>query len=278
MEGEKKRVVLVTGASSGLGKEFAIAFARQGSYRVVLAARRTHLLESVCEEIGHHDARSVELDVSANEKFIDAAVDRAWNCFGGVDVLINNAGIRGNSSISFSLSFENMKRPVKSPLELDEDDWNKTFNTNTRGTWLVSKAVARRMVAAKKPGSIINISSTASSGGLLPGGIAYASSKAAINRLTQSMALELGKFKIRVNAIAAGIFRSEITDSLLDKAWVHDAAAKIVPLLRFGQVSPDLTSLVLMLASEEHSSYITGQIYHVDGGHTLPGIRLWSSL
>ncbi|XP_024535527.1 uncharacterized protein LOC9637372 [Selaginella moellendorffii] len=263
MEGEKKRVVLVTGASSGLGKEFAIAFARQGSYRVVLAARRTHLLESVCEEIGHHDARSVELDVSANEKFIDAAVDRAWNCFGGVDVLINNAGIRG---------------PVKSPLELDEDDWNKTFNTNTRGTWLVSKAVARRMVAAKKPGSIINISSTASSGGLLPGGIAYASSKAAINRLTQSMALELGKFKIRVNAIAAGIFRSEITDSLLDKAWVHDAAAKIVPLLRFGQVSPDLTSLVLMLASEEHSSYITGQIYHVDGGHTLPGIRLWSSL
>ncbi|XP_024524238.1 uncharacterized protein LOC9643524 [Selaginella moellendorffii] len=264
MEGEKKkRVVLVTGASSGLGKEFAIAFAQQGSYRVVLAARRTHLLESVCEEIGHHDARSVELDVSASEKFIDAGVDRAWNCFGGVDVLVNNAGIRG---------------PVKSPLELDEDDWNKTFNTNTRGTWLVSKAVARRMVAAKKPGSIINISSTASSGGLLPGGIAYASSKAAINRLTQSMALELGKFKIRVNAIAAGIFPSEITDSLLDKAWVHDAAAKIVPLRRFGQVSPDLTSLVLMLASDEHSSYITGQIYHVDGGHTLPGIQLWSSL
>ncbi|EFJ35590.1 hypothetical protein SELMODRAFT_80710, partial [Selaginella moellendorffii] len=221
-------------------------------------------------------ARAVELDVSASERSIDAAIDRAWSFFGGVDVLINNAGIRGNS---LSLSrLQIPSRPVKSPLELDEEDWNKTFNTNTRGTWLVSKAVARRMVAAKKPGSIINISSSASSGGILPGGTAYGSSKAAINRLTQIMALELGKFKIRVNAIAAGIFRSEITEGLLDQAWVHDAAATIVPLRRFGLVSPGLTSLVLILASDEHSSYITGQIYLEDGGHTLPGIQLWSSL
>ena len=91
------------------------------------------------------------------------------------------------------------------------------------------------------------------------------------------MAIELGKFSIRVNAIAAGIFKSQLTEGLFAKAWIHEAAQKLVPLQRWGHVSPDLTSLVVFLASDS-SSYITGNIFIVDGGYSIPGLPFWSSL
>ena len=91
------------------------------------------------------------------------------------------------------------------------------------------------------------------------------------------MAIELGKFGIRVNAIAAGLFKSEITEELFAKAWMHKVAQKLVPLQRWGLVTPDLTSLVLFLASDS-SSFITGNIFIVDGGYSIPGLPFWSSL
>lgn len=279
-KGLEGKVVMVTGASSGLGREFALSFARRGC-NIVATARRTQLLISLCEEIdklntsspasleGQSNRRppvkamAVELDISQSDAAVDAAVGVAWQCFGRIDVLINNAGFRGN---------------VNSSLDLKEDEWNKVITTNLRGTWLVSKAVGKRMREAKRGGSIINISSIGGlSRGELPGGIAYSASKAGINAMTKIMALELGMYNIRVNAVAPGLFRSEITAGLMEKDWLNTVARKIVPLQTWGEIEPTLTSTLHLLASDT-SAYTTGNIVIIDGGQSLPGVPLYSSL
>ncbi|XP_024357149.1 uncharacterized protein [Physcomitrium patens] len=268
------KVALITGASSGLGREFALSLSKNGA-NVILAARRKNLLDSLCDEINalanqsegkgprSGKAVAIELDVSASEPVIDAAVEKAWAALGYIDVLVNNAGLRG---------------PVRTPIDQEEHEWNAIFNTNLRGTWLMSKAVSKRLVAAKRGGSIINISSIGGiERGLLPGGLAYSTSKAAVIHLSKIMAMELGHHNIRTNAIAAGLFKSEITNDLFQKEWLHKVATKIVPAGKWGAVDPDLTSLVILLASDD-SQYITGNTFIVDGGQSLPGLPIWSSL
>ncbi|CAM6126096.1 unnamed protein product [Calypogeia fissa] len=263
------KIVLVTGASSGIGRELALALAKAGCY-VVAAARRLKNLESLRDEIESSASDSgvgkvaiLSLDVSADEPAIDAAVETAWNAFGAIDVLINNAGIRGST---------------KGPTELDEAEWKSIMDTNLKGPWLMSKAVGRRMQAAKRKGSIVTITSTAGlERSLLPGASAYGSSKAGANHLTKYMALELGKDNIRVNAIASGMFNTEITEQLFAKTWMKKAAEKVVPVRRWGVINPDMTSLVFLLCSD-YSSYITGNVFTVDGGQSLPSVPIWSSL
>ncbi|KAL2613308.1 hypothetical protein R1flu_025000 [Riccia fluitans] len=268
------KVALVTGASSGIGKELALALAKHGC-SVIAAARRLPLLHSLQEEVNSFswDERGnlprpgklsiLRVDVSADEKAIDAAVEEGWKMFGGIDILVNNAGVRG---------------PVKSPLDWDENIWNGTMDTNLKGPWLMTKSVGRRMRAAKKPGSIINVTSTAGlERSLLPGALAYAVSKAGANHLTKVLALEMGKYNIRVNAIASGMFKTEITNDLFDKPWMPGVALKIVTVGRWGNINPDLTSLVVMLASDA-SSYVTGNVFVTDGGQSLPSVPVWSSL
>ncbi|KAB1222179.1 Glucose 1-dehydrogenase [Morella rubra] len=206
------KVVMVTGASSGLGLDFCLDLAKAGC-KIVAAARRLDRLNSLCHQINllaSPDPESalaseprcpravaVELDVCADASTIEQSVRTAWDAFGHIDALINNAGIRGN---------------VKSPLELSEEEWNRVFKTNLTGTWLVSKYVCIRMRDARQGGSIINISSIAGlDRGQLPGAVAYASSKAGLNTMSKVMAMELGVYKIRVNSISPGLFRSEIT-------------------------------------------------------------------
>ncbi|KAG0624693.1 hypothetical protein M758_3G268000 [Ceratodon purpureus] len=268
------KVALITGASSGLGREFALSLSKNGA-NVIVAARRKQMLESLCDEINDLAKRNkvdgaqsgkavaIELDLSGSESAIDDAVEKAWAVFGPIEVLVNNAGTRG---------------PVRSPLDQQEDEWNTIFNTNLRGTWLMSKAVAKRLVAAKRGGSIINISSIAGlERSLIPGGMAYGISKAGVIHLSKVLALELGKYNIRANAIAAGLFRSEITNSLFEKDWLNKVAAKIVPAGKWGNVDPDLTSVVLLLSSDD-SQYITGNTFIVDGGQSVPSMPIWSSL
>ncbi|KAJ1404269.1 Short-chain dehydrogenase/reductase SDR [Sesbania bispinosa] len=174
------KVVLVTGASSGLGLEFCLDLAKAGC-KIVAAARRLDRLHSLCHQINNQPsdttvagslrAVAVELDVCADANSINNSVQKAWDAFGHIDTLINNAGVRGS---------------VKSPLNLSEEEWNHVFKTNLTGCWLVSKYVCKRMCDAKRKGSIINISSTAGlNRGLITGGAAYASSKAAVITLTK---------------------------------------------------------------------------------------------
>ncbi|EOA35802.1 hypothetical protein CARUB_v10021033mg, partial [Capsella rubella] len=174
--------VLVTGASSGIGREICLDLGKAGC-KIIAAARRVDRLNSLCSEINSFDsagiqAAALELDVSSDGDTIQRAVKEAWEIFGNIDVLINNAGIRGN---------------VKSSLDWSEEEWDKVFRTNLTGSWLVSKYVCVLMRDAKRGGSVINISSISGlHRGLLPGGLAYACSKGGVDTITRMMAIELG--------------------------------------------------------------------------------------
>ncbi|KAK6151358.1 hypothetical protein DH2020_013993 [Rehmannia glutinosa] len=266
---------MVTGASSGLGLEFCLDLAKAGC-RIVAIARRMNKLKSLCEQInqmdvpikddpngGMHRAIAVELDVTADGHTIERSVQKAWDAFGHIDALVNNAGLRG---------------PVKSSLGLSEEDWNQAVKTNLTGAWLVAKCVGARMRDAGRGGSIINISSISGlNRAQLRGGVAYSSSKAGLDSMTKIMALELGDYKIRVNAIAPGLFKSEITEELVQKKWLQNVAEKTVPLRTFGTSDPALTSLVRYLLHDS-SNYVSGNIFIVDAGYTLPGFPIFSSL
>nr|GEW70025.1 glucose/ribitol dehydrogenase [Tanacetum cinerariifolium] len=170
------KVVFVTGASSGIGKELCLDLARAGC-KIIACARRTELLKLLCDEINgqEHEKDSIrafglQLDVGADEDTIKAAVDKAWGVFGRIDALINNAGLAGQP---------------RNPLEYEEKDWNYMYRINLTGSWLVAKHVCLHMRNAKQGGSV-NISSiTGTNRVYQPGAIAYASSKAAVNTMTK---------------------------------------------------------------------------------------------
>ncbi|KAL8467650.1 hypothetical protein ACS0TY_031050 [Phlomoides rotata] len=264
------KIVLVTGAFSGLGLEFCLDLAKAGC-RIVAAARRTDRLNSLCDQINKMDdptvvrsggsprAIAVELDITANGSTIEACVKKAWNAFGHIDALVNNAGVRGQ---------------IKTSLELCEKEWNNVVTTNMIGSWLVSKCVGARMHSVGRGGSIINISSISGlNRGQKKGGVAYSSSKAGLDTMTKVMTVELGDYNLRVNGIAPGLFKSEITQQLIEKKWLKSYGKKIVPLRTFGTSDPALTSLV-----HDSSSYISGNIFIVDAGNTVPGFPIFSSL
>ncbi|GAA0148604.1 reductase [Lithospermum erythrorhizon] len=226
------KVVMVTGASAGLGREFCLDLAKAGC-RIIAAARRVDRLQSLCDEIneraGSLRAVAVELDVSANKKVIEEAVNKTWGAFGRIDALLNNGGVRGS---------------LHSPLHLTEEEFDDTYRTNLRGTWMVTKYVGIHMRDSKQGGSVINISSIAGlNRSQLPGGLAYAATKtanlhsgspngigSASNNMSKMMAIELGMYKIRVNSISPGLFKSEITAALMQKDWIKTIAEKAVPL------------------------------------------------
>ncbi|XP_008455802.3 uncharacterized protein LOC103495898 isoform X2 [Cucumis melo] len=277
----KGKVVMVTGASAGLGREFCLDLARAGC-KIIAAARRTNRLQSLCDEINQLDfsilssaltspmgavesrrAVAVELDVCANGKSIEESVTKAWDYFGFIDTLVNNAGIRGN---------------VKSPLELSEKEWDDTMATNLKGQWLVSKYVCILMNKANRGGSIINISSISGlDRALQRGALAYITSKAALNTLTKVMAMELGEHNIRVNCICPGLFKSEITKDLMEKDWIKNVARRMNPLGTFGTSNPALTTTIRYLVHDS-SKYVSGNIFIVDSGNSLLGVPIFSSL
>ncbi|CAA7041414.1 unnamed protein product [Microthlaspi erraticum] len=265
----KDKVVLVTGASSGIGREVCLDLGKAGC-KIIAAARRVDRLKSLCSEINSFGsteiqvAAALELDVSSDSATIEKAAKEAWQIFGKIDVLINNAGIRGN---------------VKSSLDLSEDEWDKVFRTNLTGPWLVSKYVCRLMRDAKRGGgSVINISSIAGlHRGMLPGGLAYACSKGGVDTMTRMMAMELGVYNIRVNCIAPGLLKSEITQSLMEKKWLKNVTERTIPLKEQQTADPGLTSIVRYLIHDS-SQYISGNTYILDSGATLPGLPIFSSL
>ncbi|XP_006361353.2 3-oxoacyl-[acyl-carrier-protein] reductase FabG-like, partial [Solanum tuberosum] len=262
------KVVMVTGASSGIGLEFCLDLAKAGC-NIIAAARRVDRLKSLCNQINSNSkgpprAIAIQLDVTSDGATIESAVQIAWDAFGHIDALVNNAGITGN---------------VHSSLELPEKEWDNVFNTNLKGAWLVSKYVCRRMRDAKQGGgSVINISSLAGlNRGVFTGSLAYATSKMALDMLTKIMAVELGVDKIRVNSIAPGYFKSEITGSLMQKKWFDNYTRRTVPLRTLGTIDPALTSMVRYLIHDS-SKYVSGNVFIVDAGTSLPGVPIFSSL
>ncbi|XP_056866759.1 uncharacterized protein LOC108860593 [Raphanus sativus] len=234
--------------------------------KIIAAARRVDHLKSLCSEINTTgvQAAALELDVSSDADTIQKAVKEAWEVFGKIDALINNAGFRGST---------------KSSLDLPENEWEKVFKTNLKGTWLVSKYVCISMHDAKQGGgSVINISSIS---GLhrnsFHGAVAYTCSKSGVDSMTRAMAVELGVYNIRVNSMAPGLFKSEITQALIQQKWLKNATDRIIPLTAEQTVDPGLTSLIRYLIHDS-SQYVSGNVFIVDSGTTLPGLPIFSSL
>ncbi len=243
------KVALVTGASSGLGENFARSLAARGAI-VVAAARRAERLESlvgaICADGG--TAHAVALDVSQAAS-VEAAVKAAVELAGPLDLLVNNAGVAD----------------TKASLDLTEADWRRVLDTNLDGAWRMAQAVARSMVAAKRPGSIVNIASIL---GLRQAThlLAYAAAKAALIQVTKALALEWARYGIRVNAIAPGYVITEMNRAFFE-GEAGLAMMKRVPQRRIG--SPrELEGALLLLASDA-GAYMTGSIVVVDGGHAV---------
>ena len=243
------KVALVTGASSGLGRRFATVLAEQG-VAVGLAARRVDALESLANEIRARGGKAfaVKLDVAEEQSAIDAvaAVEKA---LGSIDILVNNSGV----SI------------VKPALEQTAQDWDDVMNVNLRGVFLMAREVGRRMRDCGKGGNIINIASILGKrqiAGVTP----YAVSKAGVIQFTKSMALEVARYNIRVNAIAPGYVETDINRHFF-QSDAGAAMIKKIPQRRIGKEG-DLDGALLLLASDA-SSFMTGSVITVDGGHLV---------
>jgi NAD(P)-dependent dehydrogenase (short-subunit alcohol dehydrogenase family) len=243
------KVALVTGASSGLGDNFARRLAAEGAI-VAACARRTDRLDKLVAgiEASGGKAIAVAMDV-ADPASVEAAFAAVVKAVGAPDIVVNNAGIA----------------QTKAAIELTESDWQNVMNTNLDGAWRVAQAGARAMVAAGKGGSIVNIASVL---GLRVAThlLAYAAAKAALVQVTKALALEWARHRIRVNAIAPGYIETEINQGLF-ATEAGQAMVKRVPQRRIGMPS-DLDGALLLLASDA-GSYMTGSVVVVDGGHVV---------
>ena len=243
------KVALVTGASSGFGRHFAPLLAQAGA-SVVLAARRTDLIQSAADEINAAGGKAlaVTMDVTDSDS-ISAALDRAEEGFGVVNVVINNAGIT----------------IPKLLLELSDDDWLNVIDTNLNGVAFVTRESARRMIDAGTGGSIVNIASILAER-VQKALTNYAASKAAVVQFTKTAALELAQYNIRVNALCPGYFQTELNGEWF-KTQEGQALIKRIPQRRTGELR-ELDGPLLLLASEA-GSLMTGAALTVDGGHVL---------
>jgi NAD(P)-dependent dehydrogenase (short-subunit alcohol dehydrogenase family) len=242
------KIAIVTGAGSGIGRACALALAREGA-RVALIGRRKDRLEGVAREIGNK-ALVVAADVSKKAD-IDRMVEQTVASFGGLNVLINNAGVLHAGTVE----------------QVTEEQWDETFNVNVRGVWLLSRAVLPHLRRAGG-GSIINIASVLGINGVR-NRACYAPSKGAVVLLAKCMAIDHGHEKIRVNAICPAFVETDLTAAVLRNAPDPEAMRRervsAHPIGRLGQPE-DIAGMAVYLASDE-SSWITGAVFPVDGGY-----------
>lgn len=245
LQGKK---ALVTGASRGLGQAMAIGLAECGA-DVAITSRTTSSLGETAQRIsklGRHVAK-VQLDVCETAA-IEPAILGAADELGGLDILINNAGYE----------------EVRPSLDVDEALWEKINSTNLKGAFFCAQAAARRMTESGRPGSIVNVCSLTSYVGV-PTAVPYGSSKTGLLGMTRALSAEWASHRIRVNAIAPGYFRTDLTDVFYqDENW-SSAMLQKIPMAEFGDME-DVKGSVVFLSSNA-ARYITGQCIGIDGGY-----------
>ena len=246
----KNRVVVITGASSGLGRQMSHAFAHQGADLVIMA-RRIDKLEELKKELESIGAKvlPIKCDVT-NTDDINMAAELAKKEFGKVDILVNCAGASRDKGV----------------LEMSDDEWNFTIDTDLTSVFKVTRAFANIM-KENNYGRIINI---ASMYGLVGNTeiptIAYHSSKGGVVNFTRAAAAELAAYNITVNTICPGYFYTELTTTVLDTDKFQEFANTHVPMKRYGREG-ELNAGAIFLASDE-ASYVTGVVLPIDGGYT----------
>ena len=244
----KGKTAVVTGGSRGIGKSIALMLASRGANVVVNYTSSRESAESVVKEIETMgvSGMAVKADVSKAAE-VENLVNEVLKAYGSIDILVNNAGITRDNLI----------------IRMSEQDFDDVINTNLKGAFICTKSVARVMIK-QKSGKIINVSSVVGITGNA-GQSNYAAAKAGIIGFTKSMAKELAKRGINVNAVAPGFIETDMTSKLPEK--VKEEFVNNIPLMRTGKPE-DVAKAVLFLASE-YSDYITGQIINIDGGMVM---------
>jgi NAD(P)-dependent dehydrogenase (short-subunit alcohol dehydrogenase family) len=251
----KGKVVLITGGSKGIGKHFAFDLASAGA-DVGIVSRHLDEGQEVVEQIQASGGNALALyaDIS-DPSTLTPMVREVVKTMGKIDVLVNNAGV-------------NVRKPA---LDFDEADWDRVLNTNLKGTFFCSQAVAKEMIP-KGGGKIVNISSAAGERAV-PWLTPYSVSKAGIIHLTKALALEWAKYGITVNAIAPSYIETPLTKQWLSDPERYALISKRSPLNRVGRLE-DLTGSLLLFSCEE-SDFITGQTLFVDGGSGAGWVVEW---
>lgn len=248
------KAALVTGGGQGIGKAVAVLLANAGA-DVAVADLNLKGALNVVEEIEASGTKTVaiEADVSKSSH-VEDMVTRTVEALGGVDILVNNAGIFP---------------PKISAFELEDEDWDRVYNLNTKGVFMCTKFAAKQMVEQKNGGKIINMASIEGFKTLASGMAHYEASKASVVMLTKSMAIFLAPHKINVNAVAPGVIDSEGLRKVFDAIGKEagDIYGPKIPLRRLG-TPEDIANGVLFLASKA-SDYITGETILIDGGFVI---------
>jgi NAD(P)-dependent dehydrogenase (short-subunit alcohol dehydrogenase family) len=244
------KLAVVTGGSRGIGAAIAEAFAREGA-RVVIASRKADELEATARAINDRAGGTRVFARAAHFGRPEAIAELfAWidKEHGAPDVAVNNAATN----------------PYFGPLlNVEWTAWDKTFDLNLKGYFETARQTAKRLIAANKPGAIVNVASIVGLRGFPMQGV-YAMSKAAVISMTQTLAVELGGAKIRVNAIAPGLVETKFASVLIASQEAHKYMTERAPLGRHAQPE-EIAPLAVYLASDE-SSYVTGQTWLIDGG------------
>lgn len=241
------KTAIVTGGGSGIGKAIAQELAKTGA-NITICGRRREPLEKTLEEIKKMGSKGLAIQVDVAKKLeVETLVNQTVETFGGLEILVNNAGVIVRAEAEVLL----------------EEDWDYHFAINLKGAFLCSQAAFPYL--AKKGGKIINMASVQ---GIIPipGRAAYIASKAGLIGLTKDLAGEWAKYKINVNAIAPGWHVTEMTSSYLAKNEVQDMLMERIPLKRFG-TTQEVAYVAVFLASD-YTDYITGQTICVDAGWT----------
>lgn len=240
----KDQVVIVTGATRGIGRAIATAFAKEGA-KVVITGRGQETCDAAAKEIGGQTI-GVATDMK-NSASLAALVDKVKKDFGQIDVLVNNAGVTRDNLL----------------LLMSEDEWDDVLDTNLKGNFTLTRLVAKQMLR-KKYGRIINMASVVGISGNA-GQANYSASKGGLIAFTKTAARELAGRSITVNAVAPGFIKTDMTEKL--PAEVIENAKKNIPLGEMG-TPEDIAAAVCFLASPE-AKYITGQVLNVDGGMVM---------